>query len=658
MALLLTTKLHLPTLRAGGLRRPHLASLVGQQALTLISAPAGYGKSTLAAECLWQQPENRRAWLTLDEGDNDPVRFIRYLTAALKPALPHLSEPSEMPEVRDQLDILINALAGLSKPILLVLDDYQVIKRQTVHQTVSYLLNHRPPNLHLILTTRTDPPLPLARLRVRHQLQEVRVRQLKFSSAETLSFMTDTLSLPISAAQAAALEKRTEGWAAGLQLAALSLQSGADISKIVGTQILGTHHHIADYLLAEVFEQQPASIQKFLLHTSILQRLSAPLCAALTKNQAQAQLMLEKLERQNLFLVALDNERHWYRYHPLFAEFLQQRLQISQPQLTNTLHQRASQWLTEQGSLGEALDHLLAASDYKAAIPLLNTVAVQWIRQGEFTTLLTKLSALPHSLLLKNPELCIWQAWALVLTDRLAEVEFWLQPAEAYYLKLHQRAQTETSFREELSWDYQAGYGQTTAIRATLALLQQNYAAAQQLAEQALNLLHRNDLVLPSAMALNLGQAYLAQSQVAKAIPWLQQARTDSRSVGHAYIYLNALLGLTRAENLQGHLKQAKAFAAEAEQFINTHPLPSLVRLVQEAQTIFTHDLLIKPEPLNARELEILRLLEHGLANQAIADELIVAVSTVRWHIKHLYRKLGVHNRAQAAHRARELGFV
>jgi LuxR family transcriptional regulator, maltose regulon positive regulatory protein len=663
MTTLLATKFHIPPLRIGGVRRPHLASLVGQQALTLISAPAGYGKTTLAAECLRQQPENRRAWLTLDEGDNDPVRFIRYLTAALKPTLPHLSKLGEVPEVRDQLDVLINALTGLSKPVWLVLDDYQVIETQAVHQTFSYLINHRPPNLHLILTTRIDPPLPLARLRARHQLQEIRVKHLKFSADETLRFMTRTLGLSISATLAATLEKRTEGWAAGLQLAALSLQSGADISKIVGTQILGTkimgtHHPIADYLLAEVYKQQPASVQNFLLRTSILQRLSAPLCAALTKSETQAQAMLERLERQNLFLIALDNDRHWYRYHPLFAEFLQQRLQTSQPQLTNSLHQRASQWLAKNDYVSEALDHLLAASDFKAALPLLDTAAVQWIQQGEFTTLLTKLAALPQSFVIQNAELCIWQAWALVLSDHFEGVEFWLKPAEAYYLKLHQRAQTETALREELLWDYKAGYGQTTAIRATLALLQQNYTAAQQLAEQALSLLHRNDLVLPSAMALNLGQAYLAQGQVAKAIPWLQQARTDSRSVGHSFIYLNALLGLTRAEHLQGHLKQAKAFAAEAEQFIKTHPLPSLVRLVQEAQAIFTHPPSTALDPLNARELEILRLLEQGLSNQAIADELIVAVSTVRWHIKHIYRKLGVHNRAQAAHRARELGLA
>lgn len=652
----LQTRLLVPPPRAGAVLRPALSALVGQKPLTLIAAPAGYGKTTLAAQRLQSLPPTQRAWLSLDLADNDPARFVRYLTAALQPALSELKDA----DPHDQLEILINTLVNASHRVLLVLDEYEVITAEAIHQALAFLINHCPPTLGLILTTRTNPPLPLARLRARHQLQEIGLDQLRFSSSEASQFLTDSMQVTVSDSQAASLQARTEGWPGGLQLAALSLQSGSDLS-----QLSGSHPHLTDYLLTQVFERQSPATQSFLLRTSILPRLNAANCAALLTqsdidlpNPDAALFTLIQLKRENLFVIALDETRQWYRYHPLFAEFLLHRLQTTQPQLFQQLHLKAGQHLIKLHQPAEAFDHFLAAQELEKAVQLLHIAAARWIQRGEFVTLLSKLSTLPIPTIHNDPNLCLWQAWALTLSDRLDEAEPWLSRAETHYQQLHQRAQTESPESDGLLWNYQAGYGQVLSIRATLAFLQQDYALAQQHAQQALDLLPNNDLVLPAATNLILGQSYLAQRHAAQALPYLQKAYDQSRAANHAYIHLNALLNLARAENLNKQPQRAQKLATQALRFATEQQIPSLIRLAQQAQTALANPALSLPDPLTAHELEILRLLEQGLPNQAIADELIIAVSTVRWHIKHIYRKLNVHNRAQAAHRARELGLL
>jgi LuxR family maltose regulon positive regulatory protein len=378
--------LYLPPLRPNVVSRPHLLKRLNEglyRKLTLISAPAGFGKTTLLSA--WVDTLDRQVtWLSLDEGDSDPARFLTYLVAALQTIAPTIGagvlgvlQSSQLPPIGSLLPALLNEITTIPDHFILVLEDYHVIETKAVDEALTFLVEHLPPQMHLVITTREDPLAPLARLRARSQLTEVRATDLRFTPAEAAAFLTQVMGLSLSAEDIAALERRTEGWIAGLQLAALSLQGHEDATRFIRT-FTGSHQYVVDYLLEEVLGRQPEHFQTFLLRTSILDRLCGPLCdAVLLDTSASGQAILESLERANLFLVPLDNERRWYRYHQLFAELLRQRLHQSMASRRDKgksiaeLHSRASQWHEDQGLLLEAFQHAAAADDVERAARLI-----------------------------------------------------------------------------------------------------------------------------------------------------------------------------------------------------------------------------------------------------------------------------------------------
>src|SRR2546430_12151089 len=378
---ILATKLYIPPFRPNVVIRPRLIERLNEglhRKLTLIAAPAGFGKTTLVSEWVEgiERPRARTAWLSLDEGENDPARFLTYLVAALQTiaatigegVLGALQSPQPPPTV-SILTALLNDITTIKDPFVLVLDDYHVLDAKAVDHALTYLVEHLPPQMHLVIATREDPQLPLARLRARGHLTELRATDLRFTPSEAAGFLNQGMGLNLSAEDIARLSTRTEGWIAGLQLAAISMQGQQDTTSFI-TSFTGSHHFVLDYLVEEVLQQQPESIQTFLLRTSILDRLCGPLCdAILLTPSGSGQETLESIEHANLFLVPLDNERRWYRYHQLFADLLRQRLQqrsASAGDVTE-FHSRASQWYEENGLEIEAFQHAAAAGDGERA---------------------------------------------------------------------------------------------------------------------------------------------------------------------------------------------------------------------------------------------------------------------------------------------------
>ena len=377
---LLETKLYVPKWRPGLVSRPRLVERLEQGAdrkLTLVSAPAGSGKTTLLAEWLAATPAGERlaAWVSLDQSDNDPMLFWAYFITALQTvrsgvggnALSLLHSP-QPPPVESVLTTLINEINTIQRDFALILDDYHVVDAQPIHNAITFLLDHLPPRMHLVIASRSDPPLPLARLRARGEVTELRAADLRFTPDEAAAFLNEVMGLNLSAADVAALETRTEGWIAGLQLAALSMQGREDIPGFIRA-FSGDDRYIGDYLVEEVLQRQPERVRSFLLQTSILDRLSGPLCDAVTGG-GDSKVLLEALERRNLFVVPLDDKRHWYRYHHLFAEVLHAYSMEKHPGEVPTLHRRASEWYAQNGPPSDAIRHALAAGDFERAAGL------------------------------------------------------------------------------------------------------------------------------------------------------------------------------------------------------------------------------------------------------------------------------------------------
>ncbi len=434
----LATKLHIPRPRPHLVLRPHLVEQLQQgmeRALTLVSAPAGFGKTTLLAQWL-AESDTSAAWVSLGPEDNDPTSFLSYLIAALQTldaqlgttALALLRTP-QPPSPEAVLTLLTNDLAGREEgDFTLVLDDYHVITAESIQRGMTFLLEHLPPQLHLILASRADPPLLLARLRAQGQLREIRTADLRFGAAEVNTFLQVVMGLNLPAEAIATLESRTEGWIAGLQLAALSLQGRADVSGFLAA-FCGSHHFVLDYLSDEVLARQPEVVQTFLLHTCIMERLSGPLCDAVTEQEG-SQAMLEGLERANLFVVPLDDERGWYRYHHLFAQALRSHLQQREPTLPPVLHRRASTWYEQHELPAEAVQHALAVPDAELAARLIEPIALPVANQGQLYTVLGWLNALPDALICARPFLCAYHAYLLTITNQLQAAEARLQEAE------------------------------------------------------------------------------------------------------------------------------------------------------------------------------------------------------------------------------------
>ncbi len=452
---ILATKLYIPPHRPKIVLRPHLVERLNEGLhfkLVLISAPAGFGKTTLVSE--WAARNGCPvAWLSLDEGDNDFVRFLTYLVSALQKLalsnvrlrtkaegmVPNLGEgllaalqSAQQPPAELLLTTLLNEIAAVPNDFFLVLDDYHLIEAQPIDSSLAFLLERLPPQMHLVITTREDPSLPLARLRARGQLTELRAADLRFTPAEAAEFLNQVMGLNLSAENIAALEARTEGWIAGLQLAALSMQGRSDAASFIQA-FTGSHRFVLDYLVEEVLQRQPEGIHSFLLKTAILDRLSGSLCDAVSGRE-DGKGMLQTLERGNLFIIPLDDQRQWYRYHPLFAEVLQARLLDEQPDQVFSLHQRASEWYEHNGSASDAIRHALAAKDFERAAVLVELAVPEMRRnrQGTTVTELGWLKALPDELVYFRPVLCVDYAYALFGGGELEAVEARLRDAERW----------------------------------------------------------------------------------------------------------------------------------------------------------------------------------------------------------------------------------
>jgi len=448
---ILATKLYIPPRRSHIVLRPRLIERLDEglhRRLTLISAPAGFGKTTLVSEwvagCERFDPKVHIAWLSLDEGDSDPARFMAYLIAALQTIRAELGEgllpilqSHQPPSIESLETFLLNEISVSPETILLILDDYHLIDSQSVDQALTFLVEHLPPQMHLVIATREDPQLPLARLRARNQLIELRATDLRFTSTESAEFLNHAMGLKITAEDIVALESRTEGWIAGLQLAALSMQGHPNTTSFIKS-FTGSHHFVLDYLIEEVFQQQSESVRSFLLRTSLLDRLCGPLCdAVLDSSSASGQKTLEYLDHANIFIVSLDHERHWYRYHHLFADVLRMHLLAEQPDQVFTLHRRASVWYERNDLRNDAIRHALAANDFVRAADLIELAYPVMNINRQFSTLLGWLKALPDEVVRARPMLCFGYAFSAMscgenesVESRLRDAEHWLKRVE------------------------------------------------------------------------------------------------------------------------------------------------------------------------------------------------------------------------------------
>jgi LuxR family transcriptional regulator, maltose regulon positive regulatory protein len=483
---LLATKLYLPPLRLRSVPRPRLVErlndgLAAGTRLTLVSAPAGFGKTTLVSE--WVAGCGRpAAWLSLDAGDSDPGRFLTYLVAALQTAVPGIGEgilailesPQPAP-AESTLTALLNDIAGIPSDVVLVLDDYHVLDARPVDDALAFLVEHLPPRLHLVIATREDPALPLARLRARGQLTELRAADLRFIPDEAAAFLNRVMGLDLSTDGIAALEARTEGWIAGLQMAAISLQGRGDAAGFISS-FTGSNRFVLDYLLEEVLQRQPERVQTFLLRTSILDRLCGSLCdAVLLDASTPGQATLEDLERANLFLVPLDTERRWYRYHHLFADLLRQRRQQAAGSAADRDedHIRASEWYEANGFEVEAFEHAAAGHDVERAERLVEGRGVPLPFRGALGPVLGWLDSLPTSVLDANPGL--WVVYASVLLGSQAEgIEPKLQAAERALEAAEPNARTRDLV------------GRIATVRALLALSQHRVDSIPEQSRRAL----------------------------------------------------------------------------------------------------------------------------------------------------------------------------
>jgi len=566
----LATKLYVPRRRAQLVSRSRLLARLAQgmvAALTLVSAPAGFGKTTLLSHW-FAQSGTPVAWLSLERADNDPVLFLSYLIAALQrldqsigtTALALLQTPQPAPP-ESVLAVLTNDLTRREGGnFALVLDDYHVIEASPIHRALAYLMEHRPPQMHLILATRADPPLPLARLRAQGQLTELRAAELRFDAQEVSAFLHTVIGLDLPPADIAALEQRTEGWVAGLQLAALSLRGRADVAGFLAA-FTGSHRFVLDYLSEEVLAQQDAPTLSFLLHTCILERLSGPLCDAVTSWQdggTLSQLMLEALDRANLFLIPLDDERRWYRYHHLFAEALRGRLQQTQPLLVPELHRRASAWYEQHGMVAEAVQHALTAPDVESAARLIEQHALTVAGRGQTQTVLGWLNALPDALVRVRPALCIAHAVMLMLFTQQSEAaEARLQDAERL---LHADTPAEQA-RMIRGW---AG-----VIRANRVRYSGDLVRTVALAQQALELLPATEVIGRTTALVYTAHAYQVSGDVGPASEHLVADTVGpAQTSGNLFSILRSRILLARLHVLQGRLPAAATVYEEAVQVI------------------------------------------------------------------------------------------
>ncbi len=560
---LLATKFYCPLPSPNLVPRTRLLTLLNNglfhgdgflRKLTLVSAPAGYGKTTLISAWLagtdtsqFPPHDSKVAWLSLDEGDNDPTLFLAYLITSLKHVEDSIGETSlsilqspQPPPVQVLLTTLINELTATTNPIILVLDDYHAIHTPSIHQEMTFLIDHLPPHLHLVVATREDPLLPVSLLRARGQLLEIRQEELRFTLQESSTFLHHVMGVTLVPEEIAALDRRTEGWIAGLQLAALSMRGHSDTAAFIQA-FTGSSRFVLDYLIEEVFKRQSPEVQDYLLKTSILARLSAPLCDTVTE-QNHSQELLETLEQANLFIVPLDQSRGWYRYHRLFADLLRHRLLVSQPTSVSSLHQKASQWFEAEALLPEAIQHALAAQDWERAGNLIQKTATDFLKRGEVLTVISWFQSIPEEILLSNPRLCFDYCWPLLLASQYDQAAPLLQ-------RLEEAAQNIPPF-----------LGEIYAAQAYLARGVEDHARMLERSTQALDLLPKNSINSRGIVAVNLGLAYWHMGRMRETEDVLAEALEAAQATGNHYAALTALIFQGRVLAVRGQLYQAAEY--------------------------------------------------------------------------------------------------
>jgi LuxR family maltose regulon positive regulatory protein len=561
---LLKTKLYIPPIRHELVPRPRLIDRLNaglDRKLTLISAPAGYGKTTLLSEWIAGyrklEAQVRFAWVSLDEGDNDASCFLTYAVSALQTVeedsgaaiLAALAMP-QPPPIEALFTDLINETTAIPGRCVLVLDDYHVIHAQAVHDALSFLLERLPPNIHLVIATRADPPLPISRLRGRGELIELRQADLSFTPDEVNAYLKTAVSLDLADDTIASLTARTEGWITGLQMAALSMRERDDIAGFIAA-FSGSHEYIADYLSDEVLSQQPESVRIFLLQTSILDRLTGPLCEAVT-GQARGQQTLEELKEGNLFVVSLDDERRWYRYHHLFASLLQQRLGRSQPEIGPELHRRASVWYEQNGFVADAIQHALVAGDLDRGERLVAENALTMIYGGRLVTLVGWLEAVPPGVLHSRPWLSVAYAWALGFAGEPGRIEPLLRDAEEALGTVDGRIE-----RQHIT-------GHIATIRAYRSMQRREIARAAGLVREALQYLPEDDLLARSFATDLAGNVHRMSGNLVAAAQTMSEALALAEAANATYLAVDVRCDLAKIQIAQGQLRMAAATCRRA----------------------------------------------------------------------------------------------
>ena len=558
----LKTKLYIPPLRSELVSRSRLFNRLNQgyrRKLTIISAPAGFGKTTLLADWV-HQCKVPVAWFSVDTGDNDPVIFLNYVIAGLQTletrvgnaALALLRSP-QPPPIESILTNLINDVSDTHEDIVLVIDDYHVIESRRVHNLISFFIEHMPMHFHVIIATRSDPPISLSRWRSQNHLIELRTADLCFTADEATQFLNVCLKLKLSPDEIELLESRTEGWIAGLQLAAISIRSQKDPSRFI-SHFSGDNRYIMDYLVEEVIHQQSEHLRQFLLQTSILERMSASLCDAVTRSK-NSHYMLEEMDKANLFIIPLDDQRCWYRYHHLFADLLKQRLASTQADLVTKLHSRASQWFANKGFNSEAIEHTLAAKDYEQTARLIEIVAESDWDRAQGSQVMRWCQRLPEELINTNPGLCIFYARELFKSGHLEKAEKKLQTAEQILLS----TSTRNTSKENLQ-------GRIAVIRAYMSSRTGDVSRIIHFSNQALKLLPQKELIWRSVAATTLGFAYgwAGAGDLVKAQRAFSEAMRISEEAGNIYYNIFAGSCLAGVMLMRGKLIEAKNISQQS----------------------------------------------------------------------------------------------
>lgn len=640
MTTLLPTKFYPPPIPAGFVARPQLLEELDKalsHRLTLVSAPAGAGKTTLVST--WVQSARKKGvsfgWLSLDEADNDPGRFLEYLVACLEEGGMLIDTTEIPPGLGDQAQVehvlvdFIRGLMPLKREIMLILDDYHLIQNKEIHTALEYLIEHVPPRLHLVILTRSDPPLELARMRVSGHLAELRMENLRFSTQEAGAFLKKFAEVQLTEGDVASLNERTEGWIAGLQMAAISIRGREDAAAFVAA-FTGSHRFVFDYLLEQVLNRQATEVREFLLKTSVLERLSAPLCDAVFETGGTARGMLDTLERDNLFLVPLDEERGWYRYHHLFSDLLKLMLEQTHPGLAAELHRRACRWYEAQGMLPEALHHGLAAGDMELVTNIVSENVLALVEHAEIAPTLAQIDAIPDEQRSSLPWLEVAYAWGLAYTGQNQKAGPILSLAEQHM--------------EGLSDDKrEKALGHIAAVRAYLTWTNGDQSEeAVAFAEKAAGLLPAEEIAVRALNLTTLGNALIQNADDPRAADVLEQALLLAQQAGQSHVVMQAASGLAYVYILLGKSHQAQIVCAEAIEIVELYQRRN-ARPLTTAASVYA---LLSRVWLEAGEFEkALQIARKGMALSEVWGQ----VDTIMMCSQYLAYALAFTNQAEEA---------